>query len=62
MFAFQFIADAIGVTRDGLQLPPTIKVKPVAGARQSTPQLAANDAKLIWLRTQLRQWMACWRW
>jgi len=44
---------SIGVTRDdqaqtrlkrrgGLQLPPTIKVKPVAGARQSTPQPAGS--------------------
>ena len=59
MFAFQLVADAVGETlaqgkarwdqahqrlrRRELQLPPTIKVKP-AGARQKTPQLAANDA------------------
>ena len=59
MLAFQLVADALGVPyadgkarwaqaqqrlqRRQLLLPPTTRVKP-PGARQPTPQLAANDA------------------
>jgi len=59
MFAFQLVADALGETlaqgkarwdqaqqrlrRRELELPPTTKVKP-EGARQKTPQLAADNA------------------
>ena len=59
MLAFRFLADALGVSqhegkarwgqaqqrlqRRQMALPPTTRVKP-PGARQATPQLAANDA------------------
>jgi hypothetical protein len=59
MLAFRFLAEALGVSqqegkarwaqaqqrlqRRQLDLPPTTRVKP-PGARQATPQLAANDA------------------
>lgn len=61
MFAFQFFADALDISyeegkkrwdqglarlkRRGIDPPATTKVKP-EGARQKTPQLAANDAAM----------------